>query len=248
MSPDRVTWGGHATVLLELAGARLLTDPVLRSRVAHLRRHGEPPSAGLAERLDAVLISHLHYDHLDLPSLRGIAGEATAFAPLGAAALLRRAGFGSVEEVRPGESGEVAGVRVSAVPAAHDPRRRPLGTRAEPVGFVLEAGPRIYFAGDTDLFEGMSEIGPVDLALIPVAGWGPELGSGGHLDPESAARAVALIRPAVAVPIHWGTLYPRGRRLGDWFTEPGRRFAAHAAELAPGVDVRVLSPGESLAL
>ena len=248
MSRDRVTWGGHATVLLELAGARLLTDPVLRSRVAHLRRHREAPSAELAERLDAVLISHLHYDHLDLPSLREIAGEVTAFAPHGAAALLRRAGIGTVEEVRPGESGEVAGVRVSAVPAAHDSRRRPLGRRAEPVGFVLEAGPRIYFAGDTDLFDGMSDIGPVDLALIPVAGWGPELGSGGHLDPRSAARAAALIRPAVAVPIHWGTFYPRGRRLGDWFTEPARRFATHAAELAPGVEVRVLAPGESLAL
>jgi L-ascorbate metabolism protein UlaG (beta-lactamase superfamily) len=248
VSADSVTWGGHATVLLELGGARLLTDPVLRSRVAHLRRHGEPPALDLAERLDAVLISHLHYDHLDLPSLRGIAGEVTAFAPHGAGALLRRAGFGAVRELRPGESGEVAGVRVSAVPAAHDPRRRPLGPRAEPLGFVLEAGPRVYFAGDTDLFAGMSEIAPVDLALLPVAGWGPELGSGGHLDPKSAARAAALIRPSVAVPIHWGTLYPRGRRLGGWFTEPARRFAAHAAELAPDVEVRVLAPGERLAL
>ncbi len=248
MSGDRVTWGGHSTVLLELGGARLLTDPVLRSRVAHLRRHGKPPAVGLSERLDAVLVSHLHYDHLDLPSLRGIASEVTAFAPYGAGWLLRRAGFGAVRELRPGESGELAGVRVSAVPAAHDPRRRPLGPRAEPIGFVLEAGPRVYFAGDTDLFAGMSDIGPVDLALLPVAGWGPELGSGGHLDPESAARAAALIRPAVAVPIHWGTLHPRGRRLGDWFTEPARRFAAHAAELAPEVEVRVLAPGESLVL
>ena len=248
MTPNGVTWGGHATVLIELGGARLLTDPVLRARVAHLRRHGATPSPDLSDRLDAVLISHLHYDHLDLPSLRAIPGEVTAFAPRGAGALLRRAGFGAVEELRPGESGEVAGVRVSAVPAAHDPRRRPLGLRAEPLGFVLEAGLRVYFAGDTDLFDGMSEIGPVDLALLPVAGWGPELGSGGHLDPEAAARAAALIRPRVAVPIHWGTLYPRGRRLGDWFTEPARRFAAHAAELAPDVEVRVLAPGESLAL
>ncbi len=248
MSADRVTWGGHSTVLVELAGARLLTDPVLRSRVAHLRRHGEQPSLDLAERLDAVLVSHMHYDHLDLPSLRGIPGEVAAFAPQGAGALLRRAGFAAVSELRPGESAEVAGVTVTAVPAAHDPRRRPLGPRAEPVGFVMEAGARVYFAGDTDLFEGMSEIGPVDLALLPVAGWGPELGSGGHLDPESAARAAALIRPRVAVPIHWGTFYPRGRRLGDWFTEPARHFAAHSAELAPGVEVRVLAPGESLPL
>ena len=248
MSADRVTWAGHSTVLLEMGGARVLTDPVLRARVAHLRRHGEVPSEDLVERLDAVLISHLHYDHLDVPSLRGIAGDVRAFGPRGAGALLARAGFATVEELRPGDTGEVGAVRVAAVPAAHDPRRRPLGPRADPLGFVLEAGVRVYFAGDTDLFDGMSEIGPVDLALLPVAGWGPELGNGGHLDPESAARAAALIRPKVAVPIHWGTLHPRGRRLGDWFTEPGRRFAAHAAELAPDVDVRVLAPGESLSL
>ena len=248
MSGDRVTWAGHSTVLLEMGGARVLTDPVLRARVAHLRRHGEKPSADLAERLDAVLISHLHYDHLDVPSLRGIAGEVRAFGPHGARALLRRAGFADVTELQPGEAGEVGGVRVAAVPAAHDPRRRPLGPRGEPLGFVLEAGSRVYFAGDTDLFAGMSDIGPVDVALLPVAGWGPELGNGGHLDPESAARAAALIRPKVAVPIHWGTLHPRGRRLGEWFTEPARRFAAHAAELAPDVEVRVLTPGESLVL
>jgi L-ascorbate metabolism protein UlaG (beta-lactamase superfamily) len=153
-----------------------------------------------------------------------------------------------VEELRPGEAAAVAGVHIAAVRAAHDPRRGPLGPRAEPLGFVLEAGRRVYFAGDTDLFAEMSEIAPVDLALLPVAGWGPELGSGGHLDPESAAGAAALVRPRLAVPIHWGTLHPRGRRLGDWFTEPGRRFAAHVAELAPDVEVRVLAPGESLAL
>ena len=187
LSADRVTWGGHATVLIELDGVRLLTDPVLRPRVAHLRRQGEAPAAEIAEGLDAVLISHLHYDHLDLPSLRAIPGAVTAFAPRGARRLLRRAGFDAVEELRPGEAAAVAGVGIAAVRAAHDPRRGPLGPRAEPLGFVLEAGRRVYFAGDTDLFAEMSEIGPVDLALLPVAGWGPELGSGGHLDPESAA-------------------------------------------------------------
>ena len=248
MSADRVTWAGHSTVLLEMGGARVLTDPVLRARVAHLRRHGEVPSGELVERLDAVLISHLHYDHLDVPSLRGIAGDVRAFGPHGAGALLARAGFddrGGAPSRRRGRGGRGARGRRTGRARSAAPAARAAGGSAR-----LRAGGRlrVYFAGDTDLFDGMSEIGPVDLALLPVAGWGPELGNGGHLDPESAARAAALIRPKVAVPIHWGTLHPRGRRLGDWFTEPGRRFAAHAAELAPEVDVRVLAPGESLAL
>ena len=91
----------------------------------------------------------------------------------------------------------------------------------------------------------MQEIGPVDVALLPVAGWGPKVPAG-HLNPSSAARAAALIRPRVAVPIHWGTLY--SARRGPWFHDPPYAFAAHMAEAAPEVEVRVLAPGESLEL
>ena len=66
----------------------------------------------------------------------------------------------------------------------------------------------IYFAGDTDLFDGMSELGPVDVGLIPIWGWGPGLGGGGHLDPARAAEAVARIEPGLVIPIHWGTYFP----------------------------------------
>jgi L-ascorbate metabolism protein UlaG (beta-lactamase superfamily) len=134
------------------------------------------------------------------------------------------------------------------VPAVHDGRRRPAGgVRAESIGFVVERGRRVYFAGDTDLFEGMAELGPVDLALLPVAGWGAKLGPG-HLDAEHAARAAAMIRPRLAVPIHWGTLRPRHIKPGAWFSDPPLTFAAQVAELAPEVEVRVISPGESVEL
>ena len=85
----------------------------------------------------------------------------------------------------------------------------------------------------------------LDLALLPVWGWGPRLGPG-HLDPERAARAAQLLRPRIAVPIHWGTFYPRGRREGNRLTAPPREFAARVAELAPQVTVRVLQPGAAL--
>jgi L-ascorbate metabolism protein UlaG (beta-lactamase superfamily) len=236
---------GHATVLIELGGARLLTDPVLRGGVAHLRRHGTVPEAPAA--VDAVLISHLHRDHLDLPSLRRLPGRPPVIAPRGAGHLLRRAGL-DAEELDAGGVTDVAGVPVTAVPAVHDSRRRPLGgPRAAPLGYVVGAGRSVYFAGDTDVFEGMAEIAPVDVALLPVAGWGRALGPG-HLTPESAARAAALVQARLAIPIHWGTLHPRTARRGAWFSDPPREFAAQVAAVAPGVEVRVLAPGESTAL
>jgi L-ascorbate metabolism protein UlaG (beta-lactamase superfamily) len=232
-------------VLIEHGGVHLLTDPVLRGRVAHLRRHGAPP--GVPGRVDAVLLSHLHYDHLDLPSLKMLPNDVRVFAPAGAGALLRSAAVQQVEELLPGETTEVSGVRIEATPAEHDDRRRPLGARATPLGFVVRGRKSVYFAGDTDVFPGMADLAPIDAALLPVAGWGPTLGPG-HMDAEQAAEAAALLRPAVAVPIHWGTLHPRGRRRGAWFDMPPHRFAARVAELAPDVDVRVLEPGAALEL
>jgi L-ascorbate metabolism protein UlaG (beta-lactamase superfamily) len=227
-------------VLLEHGGVRLLTDPVLRAGVAHLRRHGTVPDA--PGRVDAVLLSHLHYDHLDLPSLDLLPGDVRVLAPVGAGAVLRPAGIAQVEELAPGGASEVGGVRIEATPAEHDDRRRPFGLRATPIGFVVRGRPSVYFAGDTGVFPGMAALAPVDVALLPVAGWAARMGPG-HMDAEQAARAAALLRPAVAVPIHWGTLHPRGRRRGAWFHAPPHEFAARVAELAPKVDVRILEPG-----
>jgi L-ascorbate metabolism protein UlaG (beta-lactamase superfamily) len=232
-------------VLLELGGVRLLTDPVLRRRVAYLRRHGPPPEVPTG--LDAVLLSHLHHDHLDLGSLRLLPRDVRVLAPSGAAALLRKAGFPKVEELVPSETAEVRGVRIEATPAEHDDRRLPFGVRASPIGFVVRGDRPVYFAGDTDLFPGMEKLGPLDVALLPVAGWGPRLGPG-HMDAGRAACGAAILRPGIAVPIHWGTLHPRWRSRGSWFSDPPGRFAAQVAELAPDVEVRVLSPGEALEL
>jgi L-ascorbate metabolism protein UlaG (beta-lactamase superfamily) len=145
----------------------------------------------------------------------------------------------------------VGGVDVLAVPADHDGRRQPLRkTEAETIGFVIDGPRRIYFAGDTDLFDEMTSLaGTLDVALIPVWGWGPTLGEG-HLDPARAARAAAMLAPRVAVPIHWGTFYPRAlhRVLPAPLRDPPHAVAAQVAELAPEVEVRVLAPGASTGL
>jgi L-ascorbate metabolism protein UlaG (beta-lactamase superfamily) len=247
---DRVTYVGHATVLVEVDGARLLTDPVLRSRVGPLRRHGARPAPGVAENLDAVLISHLHHDHADLPSLRRIGPDVPVIAAPGSRAFLERHGFSAVLELAPGESSQVGAVTVTAVEAKHPSEGR-FERESEAVGFLLAGRRRrIYFAGDTDLFDGMAELGPgLDLALLPIWGWGPSIGPG-HLDPERAARAAALLAPRIAIPIHWGTLYPLGlaRLRPDPLRTPPRRFEAWMRELAPQVEARVLAPGGATSL
>jgi L-ascorbate metabolism protein UlaG (beta-lactamase superfamily) len=244
----QITFLGHATVLVAMGGVRLLTDPLLRRRVAHLRRRDrvEPPAD-----IDAVLISHGHYDHLDLRSLELVGRSTRVVVPHGLGELLRGRGFDRVEEVDVGERVSFDEVTVEATYADHDGRRRPLGARGPALGYLISGSERVYFAGDTDLFEGMASIGQdLEVALLPVWGWGPTLGSG-HLDPTRAAEALALLRPRVAVPIHWGTYRPFhvGLRVAPvYLRNPPGEFERAAAKVAPEVDVRVLQPGESLEL
>ena len=247
-SPEAVTFLGHATCRLDVGGARLLTDPFLRDRLGHLTRRSAPVPRDAYAELDAVLLSHLHLDHFDVPSLRRLDRGVRVLVPRGGGALLRRLGFAHVQEVRAGQRVLVGGAEVLVVPAEHDGRRRPGGMTGDTLGYVVTGDATVYFAGDTDLHPEMEALPRLDLALLPVWGWGPTLGAG-HLDPEAAAQALVLLRPRIAVPIHWGTLFPvgLGRWRGDRLTEPPREFARHAAALAPevrGDDPRArLEPG-----
>lgn len=243
--PGRLTWIGHATVLLEAGGLRIVTDPVLRDRVAHLVRRA--PALDLGE-VDVVLLSHLHRDHLDLPSLRRIGCRPTIVVPAGSGAPLRGLP-NQVIELGVGAELHIAEARITAVRAVHEVRRTPGGRVTPAAGYVIDSGQRIYFAGDTECFDGMRALAPVDVALLPVWGWGTTLGPG-HMDPDQAAAAAALIRPAVAVPIHWGTFLPAGavRRHSELLRDPPERFTARVQEVAPDTRVEILRPGEALEL
>ena len=241
---SRLTWLGHSTVVVDLEGTRVVTDPVLRARVWHLRRDAEV-TAGSLGRLDAILVSHVHFDHLDLRSLRRLDRRLPVIIPRGGGALVRRRGFREVVELDVGEEVEIGGIRIRATYAEHASGRGPFSAKTPSLGYVLEGSASVYFAGDTDLFPAMHELAPLDVALLPVAGWGPGLGPG-HLDPARAADALRLLRPKVAVPIHWGTFRTLfAEPAGDG---PAREFARRAGRLAPEVDIRVLSIGETLAL
>ena len=176
-----------------------------------------------------------------------MARDATVFAPVGAGGWLADNGVRGVRELAPGDVATLGELEIRATPAVHDSRRRPLGRARPPIGYVVRGSQSAYFAGDTDLFEQMGELrGNVDVALLPIWGWGPTLGPG-HLDPERAARAAAKIEPRIAVPIHWGTFALAARRPAD-VKQPVREFVAMAERHAPSVEVRVLEPGERLEL
>jgi len=201
----------------------------------------------LFSSLSAVLVSHAHRDHLDLPSLKALDVEGPVLVPRGCGRLVARAlPAATVHELEAGDRVTLGAVDVVATHAEHDGRRIPLGRHMPSLGFVVEGPSRLYFAGDTDLFPGMGELGRLDVALLPVWGWGKRLPPG-HLTPERAARAAALIRPERAVPIHWGT-YAAPRA---WLPEPdrpARRFEELVSEGGSGVAVSVLEPGDQLAL
>jgi L-ascorbate metabolism protein UlaG (beta-lactamase superfamily) len=242
----RVTWYGHATTVVE-DGARVMTDPVLTGSLVHLRRRSGLSPRGLLPSIDAVLVSHLHSDHLHLPSLALLPAGTPVLLPRGAATLLRKLPVQPVE-VSAGDVVPVGGARVMVVPAVHDATRWPGGrVRGDAVGFVLCGSGATYFAGDTLAFTGMGELHPsLDVALLPVGGWGPWL-RGSHLTPSTAAGCLPMLGPRVCVPIHYGTFWPRGlgRVRPHVFHEPGREFEEHARGVAPHVDVRVLPPGTS---
>jgi L-ascorbate metabolism protein UlaG (beta-lactamase superfamily) len=248
-SNPSITFVGHSTVLVELAGRRLLTDPMLTSGVAHVRRVADPVPPSTTTSLDMVLLSHLHHDHLHVPSLRRITRNVPVAVPKGGARYAARAGFDDIVEVVAGDRLHIGDVTVEVVPARHDDRRTPLWGRAEPVGYVIEGdGTSCYFAGDTDLFDDMQSFtGRIGMALLPVWGWGPTLGHG-HLDPERAGMAVDIIRPDVVVPIHWGTLWPlfTRRHHRHRLSAPPHEFAQALAPLDVTTDVRIVAPGGSV--
>src|SRR3954453_11753303 len=177
MQPEiTISWVGHATVLLAVNGFRIITDPILTSRVVHLRRRVAVPTI---DPVDVVLISHLHMDHLHLRSLKTVTHGARVIAPAGAAKLFRSLDLASLEEVVAGDAvtlraatGDAPAIEALVVPADHSNARGPHSRLvAEPVGDIIHTDKRaVYLACDTDLFEEVRDFPPIAVALLPI--WG----------------------------------------------------------------------------
>ena len=250
----RVTWMGHSTSLVEIDGARFLLDPVWSERPTPLNGVGParwyPPVIALDQlpHIDAVLISHDHYDHLDMPTVVALAQIGTTFiVPLGIGAHLEYWGVPAdrIVELDWWQRTHVAGVEIVSTPARHASGRVLFDKDATLWnGFaILGNAHRVYYSGDTGLFPAMREIGeklgPFDCTMIEIGqyhrAW-PDW----HIGPEQAVQAHALVRGRVFLPVHWGLF----RLAYHGWTEPIER--AVAAANARGATIATPRPGESV--
>lgn len=248
-----VTWWGHSFVTVTIGGIAVATDPLMARRLFHLRRASAPPPSE-ATRCDVVLISHLHHDHLHLPSLRRFDDDIPIVVPRGAVAAVKPLKRLVTIEVEPGDRIEVAGVDIEVLSARHDGSRlKSAGhTPTRAMGFRFEAGGQsCWYPGDTGPMD-FSPIDAVDLALMPIGGWGPSLGDH-HVDPVQAVDAIADVGARWVLPVHYGTFWPivlptGTRSHAHWFGTPATRFreAADAARL----DAEIVIPelGERVTL
>jgi len=249
-----VSWIGHATLYVRLDELSFLTDPVYSERASPVGFAGPkrlvPPGVPLAAlpALDLVLLSHDHYDHTDLQTLRIIAARDIPFVvPTGVGELVRRVG-GRVIELGWWESSSVGGVRLHCVPAQHFSGRGLMDrNRRLWAGWVVEgADRRFYFAGDTGYFPGFAAIagrlGPIDLAAIPIGAYLPvEMMARIHLNPEEAVQAASDLGAKQVVGMHWGTFDLADEPLD----EPPRRFLAAAASQGLADRAFVMKVGET---
>lgn len=250
----RATWLGWATVLVEIDGRHVLTDPVWSERcspstlVGPKRFHAPPIALADLPPIDLVVISHDHYDHLDMPVVRTLAGRGTRFAvPLGIGAHLERWGVPppQIVELDWNESADVAGLHVTATPSRHYSGRNPRHNNQTLWASWVVKGPRhrFYFSGDTGYFDGFKTIGaqhgPFDLTLIKIGAY-DETWESIHMDPEDAVRAHADLRGKVMLPVHWATF-----NLGfhAWREPPDR---ALAAARKAGITLVVPRPGQAV--
>lgn len=247
----RIAWLGHSTVVIDLDGVRLMADPLLRRHAGLLRRRGRQPERSDWVGTDAVLLSHLHHDHAELSSLRMLPEVPILTAGESAAWLHRRRvpsaiGLGDAWQ-------DVGGgaVQVSLVRADHQHRRMPHRPNAAHGHLVRGRTASLWVAGDTSLHSEIADLPDLvgrpalDVAVVPIAGWGPRL-SGGHMSAEQAATACALSGARWALPVHWGTLHPPlMTRFGSmWMERPGEEFAEALPRLAPRCRLLRLRPGE----
>lgn len=205
-----ITWIGHSTFLIQVAGLNILTDPVWAKRMGFQKRLTEPgiPLTQLPE-IDIVLISHGHYDHLDFGTIRNLKGNITYYVPMGLKKTFTRRGYKLVLEANWWDSFSHNGIRITFVPAQHWTRRsiNDMNT-SHWGGWIIESEKSVYFVGDTGYFRGFKEIGErftIDYTLMPIGAYEPEwFMADSHINPEDAIKAFLETKSKTMIPMHYG--------------------------------------------
>ncbi|MEN8700485.1 MBL fold metallo-hydrolase [Bacillus infantis] len=208
-----VTWIGHSTFLLQMGGLNIITDPVWALRMGVQRRLTEPglPIASLPP-IDVVLISHGHYDHLDFPAIKKLAGNPAFYVPAGLKKAFTKRGYKNVHEADWWDSFEAGALKLTFVPAQHWTRRGLNDTNTSHWGGWTIEHPEeeqsVYFAGDTGYFRGFKDIAEkhkLDIVLMPIGAYEPEwFMSVSHINPEDAVKAFLELKGKLFIPMHYG--------------------------------------------
>jgi len=211
---DALTWIGHASFLIQLGGRSALIDPVMSASIAGFIPRNVAPGLDwpALPRIDLVLVTHNHRDHMDVPTLKRLGPDPVYAVPRGLGRWFAHAGLRRVVEMAWWQQEEIAGMKVTFVPAQHWSRRWLLDTNATWWGgFVIERGGlRVYHSGDTAWFDGFAAIGArcgaIDAAMLPIGAYAPRwFMRSQHMDPADAMRAFAALGAARFVAMHWGT-------------------------------------------
>jgi N-acyl-phosphatidylethanolamine-hydrolysing phospholipase D len=252
-----VTWIGHATFLVQIAGINILTDPTWADRASPVPFAGPrrlvPPGMRFEDlpKIDVVVISHDHYDHLDAATVTRLAREhaPTFFVPLGYREWLMDHGVRDVVELDWWEAREFRGLRLTCTPAQHSSGRglHDQNLRLWGSWVIASANRRLFFAGDTGYWSGGKEIGqrlgPFDLAAIPIGGYSSyDKRHPNHVNPEEAVQLFEDVRGRLMVPMHWGT-FELNR---EPFQEPPQRLQREALRRGLEDEIALLSPGQTI--
>jgi L-ascorbate metabolism protein UlaG (beta-lactamase superfamily) len=254
--PDEIgiTWIGHSSFLIEIAGKRILVDPVFASYLVVLKRRRKP---GVRLRdvppIDLVLLTHAHMDHLNLPSLGGIvrinrrhgAPAPVAIVPKGVQDLVGKFGFREVRALEPWASTTLGSLTITMTPGRHWGARMFNDTERGFGGYVVESGGRsVYHSGDTAYFPGFAAIGQrlhPEIALLPIGAYFPDSFRSVHTSPEDALQAFHDLRAQIMIPMHYGTF----RLSLEPMEEPPKRLLTAAISAGVADRISLLEEGRT---
>lgn len=225
---NSITFIGHSTFLINLNKTKILTDPIFSNRIKIIKRIN-PPGFKISElpKIDLILISHGHYDHFDIPSLKNFPRYIPIIVPKGIILILKRLGFENVNVMEPWQEIFIGKTKITAVPAKHFKGRSPIHPFIKYQGYVIENKKTVYFSGDTGFFESFKEIGnkfKIDIVILPIGAYKPDSFRENHMSPEDALDAFKILKAKKLIPCHWGAF-----KLSDEpIDEPPKRLLTFA--------------------